>query len=48
MIQMLLLGGASVTGDDGQRQYRRAIEFAERNGHNAAARLLISFEPRQE
>lgn len=48
MIQMLLLEGASVTGDDGQRQCRRAIEFAERNGHNAAARLLISFEPRQE
>lgn len=48
MIQMLLLGGASVAGDDGQRQYRRAIEFAERNGHNAAARLLIAFESRQE
>ncbi|KAI9367451.1 hypothetical protein BJX61DRAFT_551441 [Aspergillus egyptiacus] len=48
MLQMLLNNGASVTDDDGQRQYRRAIEFAERNGHHAAARLLMSFEPRRE
>ena len=45
MLQMLLDSGASVTGDDGQRQYHRAIELAERNGHHAAARLLIAFEP---
>ncbi|KAL3470252.1 ankyrin [Aspergillus californicus] len=48
MLHMLLDEGASVTGEDGERQYHRAIDFAERNGHFAAAKLLISFEPREE
>ncbi|KAL3442062.1 ankyrin repeat-containing domain protein [Aspergillus insuetus] len=47
MLQMLLDEGASVTGGFGEGQYRRAIELAERQGHQAAARLLINFEPRQ-
>ncbi|KAL3481545.1 ankyrin repeat-containing domain protein [Aspergillus californicus] len=38
MLHMLLDKGASVTGDDGERQ----------NGHLTAAKLLISFEPRGE
>jgi ankyrin repeat protein len=46
MLHMLLDDGASVTGEFGGRQYRRAIEFAERRGHQAAARLLMAFEPR--
>ncbi|KAL2801975.1 ankyrin repeat-containing domain protein [Aspergillus granulosus] len=48
MLQMLLDKGAAVAGEEGERQYRRAIELAERNGHSAAARLLISFEPRRQ
>ncbi|KAL4913625.1 hypothetical protein BDW62DRAFT_205397 [Aspergillus aurantiobrunneus] len=48
MLQMLLDKGASVTGVDGQRRFNRAIMFAEENGHHAAARLLMSFEPRWE
>ncbi|KAL2862620.1 ankyrin repeat-containing domain protein [Aspergillus lucknowensis] len=46
MLQLLLDEGASVTGEFGQRQYQRSIELAEKNGHNAAARLLMAFEPR--
>jgi ankyrin repeat protein len=48
MLQMLLDEGASVTSEFGERQYRRAIELAEQQGHQAAARLLIIFQPRQE
>ncbi|KAL4967865.1 ankyrin repeat-containing domain protein [Aspergillus stella-maris] len=45
MLHMLLDAGAAVTGDRGQQQYRRAIELAEKNGHHAAASLLMAFEP---
>ncbi|KAL2783401.1 ankyrin repeat-containing domain protein [Aspergillus keveii] len=45
MLQMLLDEGAKMAGEFGQRQYKRAIDFAEKNGHYAAARLLINFEP---
>ncbi|GIJ92153.1 hypothetical protein Asppvi_011129 [Aspergillus pseudoviridinutans] len=47
MLQMLLNGGASITGD-GKRQYQRALDFAERNGHNAAAKLLTFFKHRAQ
>ncbi|KOS42064.1 hypothetical protein ACN38_g7074 [Penicillium nordicum] len=38
-LQMLLNEGALIVGE-GEPQYRRAVELAERNGHQAAARLL--------
>jgi ankyrin repeat protein len=43
MLQMLLDEGVVVTSEFGSRHYRRAIELAERNGHWAAARLLINY-----
>lgn len=42
MLQMLLDEGALVVGD-GEQQYKWAVELAEQNGHEAAARLLRSF-----
>lgn len=42
MLQMLLDEGALIVGD-GEQQYQRAVELAERNGHKAAARLLRSY-----
>lgn len=39
MLQMLLDEGALIVGE-GETQYRRAIELAERNGYQSAARLL--------
>ncbi|KAF7168662.1 hypothetical protein CNMCM5623_001602 [Aspergillus felis] len=47
MLQILLNGGASITGE-GNRQYRSALDLAERNGHNAAAKLLTSFKHRAQ
>lgn len=41
-LQMLLNEGALIVGE-GEPQYRRAVELAERNGHQAAARLLRSW-----
>ncbi|KAL2824304.1 ankyrin [Aspergillus cavernicola] len=42
MLQFLLGSGASIEGDEGERQYQRAVELAKKNGHNAAAKLLMS------
>lgn len=42
MLQMLLEGGTLIVGE-GEQQYLKAVELAESNGHNAAARLLKSF-----
>ncbi|KAJ5539451.1 hypothetical protein N7513_007783 [Penicillium frequentans] len=42
MLQMLLEGGTLIVGE-GEQQYLKAVELAELNGHNAAARLLKSF-----
>jgi FOG: Ankyrin repeat len=42
MLQVLLEEGALVVGE-GETQYRRAVELAERNGHQASARLLRSW-----
>lgn len=39
MLQVLLDEGALIVGE-GETQYRRAVEFAERNGYQSAARLL--------
>ncbi|KAF4766835.1 hypothetical protein N7455_005462 [Penicillium solitum] len=39
MLQVLLDEGALIVGE-GETQYRRAIELAERNGYQSAARLL--------
>lgn len=47
MLQMLLNDGALIVGD-GERQYQRAVGFAKKNGHNAAARLLESFKPQTQ
>jgi hypothetical protein len=43
MLQLLLDEGALNVGE-GEPQYRKAIELAERNGHNAAVRLLRSWK----
>ncbi|KAL5366268.1 ankyrin repeat-containing domain protein [Aspergillus floccosus] len=48
MIRLFLDEGASLVGDDGGRQYRRAVELAGKNGHVAAAKLLKSFKDRVE
>ncbi|KAK2757979.1 hypothetical protein FQN54_004385 [Arachnomyces sp. PD_36] len=42
MLHMLLEEGALVVGD-GERHYQKAVELGERNGHNAAVRMLRSF-----
>ena len=42
MLQMLLDEGTLIVGD-GEQQYQKAVDLAERNGHKAAARLLRSF-----
>jgi len=42
MLQLLLSAGALIIGPDGQ-QYERAREFASKNGHMAARRLLESY-----
>ncbi|CAG7940457.1 unnamed protein product [Penicillium salamii] len=42
MLQILLDEGALIVGD-GEPQYRKAVELAERNGHHAAARLMKSW-----
>ncbi|OJI82340.1 hypothetical protein ASPTUDRAFT_125406, partial [Aspergillus tubingensis CBS 134.48] len=44
----LLDDGASLVGNYGERQYRRAVELAEKNGHMAAAKLLKSFKHQVE
>ncbi|KAJ5609907.1 hypothetical protein N7528_009173 [Penicillium herquei] len=43
MLQFLLEEGTLIVGE-GEEQYLKAVELAERNGHNAAARLLKSFK----
>ncbi|KAK4867631.1 hypothetical protein LT330_001141 [Penicillium expansum] len=42
MLQMLLDEGALIIGE-GEPQYHRAVELAEKNGHYAAARMLRSW-----
>ncbi|KAJ5963728.1 uncharacterized protein N7479_003604 [Penicillium vulpinum] len=42
MLQILLDEGALIVGE-GEPQYHKAVELAERNGHYAAARLLRSW-----
>lgn len=42
MLQMLLEAGTLIVGE-GEEQYSKAVELAQLNGHNAAARLLRSF-----
>ncbi|OQD86547.1 hypothetical protein PENANT_c007G00022 [Penicillium antarcticum] len=42
ILHMLLNEGALVIGE-GEMQYRKAVELAEQNGHNAAARMLRSW-----
>lgn len=43
MLHLLHKEGALISGD-GEQQYQRAVSFAERNGHMAAARLLRSLK----
>lgn len=43
MLHLLHKEGALLSGD-GEQQYQRAVGFAERNGHMAAARLLRSLK----
>ncbi|KAJ5741118.1 hypothetical protein N7493_000990 [Penicillium malachiteum] len=43
MLQLLLEAGTLIIGE-GEEQFLKAVELAERNGHNAAARLLKSFK----
>lgn len=42
MLQMLFNEGVSVVGDY-ERQYQRAVELTEQNGHYVAARLLKGY-----
>ncbi|KAK1144989.1 hypothetical protein N8T08_004704 [Aspergillus melleus] len=46
MLGLLLNEGALLVGDYGERQYRRAVELAEKNGQHAAARLVQSWKDR--
>ncbi|BCR94326.1 uncharacterized protein AKAW2_11372S [Aspergillus luchuensis] len=48
MLRLLLDEGASLVGNYGERQYWRAVELAEGNGHMAAAKLLTSFKDKVE
>jgi hypothetical protein len=45
MVQMLLEEGASVLDDGGGPQFQTAIMLAERDGHNAVAKLIRLHHP---